>query len=168
MVEERAPLEPWRQATRVWLLAAAVVLAGLGVTVLLGVGLPTESAAICFSAAAACTLIAGLPFPYVVRAALCTALGVSLMSLGLDRIGPLGGLGLHGGDLRNLVRLVVATTLPAALLVRARYPTYPATRGVLAAAFVVALPLLYLEGSLALDPDVHWAVRTAAGATAVA
>ncbi|MBN2197121.1 MAG: hypothetical protein JW751_30225 [Polyangiaceae bacterium] len=167
MVEDRAPLEPWRGASRVWLLIAAASLAGLGLSVFLGVGLPKESMAVSFSAAAACALTAGLPFPYAARATLSAVLGLGLMSLGLSRIGPLAGLAMDGGETRDLLRLLVATTLPASLLVRARYPTYPATRAVLAVAVVMALPLLFLEGQLSLDPDVPWAARLAAGATAV-
>ncbi len=168
MVAERTPLEPWHRGGRLGLLGAALLLAALGSAVWAGFPLPYDAASTAFGAAAACALIALLPFSYPVRAILTVALSAGLMLLGLGGAGPLAGLAIDGTGPRDLVRLLVATTLPAALFLRGRYPSFPATRTLLGIVLALSLPLLWLEGRLALDPGVHWAVRAAATLAALA
>lgn len=168
MVADQAPLEPWHRGGRLGLLGAALLLTALGSAVWAGFPLPHDAASSAFGAAAACLLIALLPFSYPVRAILTAVVSAGLMLLGLEGAGPLAGLAIDGGQPRDLVRLLVATTLPAALFVRGRYPSFPATRTLLGVVLALSLPLLWLEGTLALAPGVHWAVRAAAALAALA
>lgn len=167
LAEERAPLQPWRVGVRLALLSCAVSLTVLGLGVWAGVGLPGEAAALSFSAAAGTAMIAVVPFAYPVRAAMTTLVGVALMTLGLQGMGPLAGLTVDGGTLKDLERMVVGSALPSALLLRARYPTFQLTRLLLGCAFLLAVPLLVTEVVLAVDHQLSWVTRLAAGTVAI-
>jgi hypothetical protein len=169
-----APLEPARQACRVWLvlIASGVALVGLALRLGLGVpGLRLEGATLSFAAAAAVATLALLPFPYPARAAMAVLTGVLLMGLGLRNTGPLAGLGFDGGQWRQLARLIALSVLPAALALRSRYPAYRPARLILGASLACAGPFFVLELTLALsagaDPLVRMLSAVASGLVAI-
>ena len=169
LAEELAPLEPGRLASRVWLLAVALLLALLGVALREGVGVPAsraEDATITFSAAGAVTALALLPFPYALRAAVSLLLALVLMTMGLRGAGPLSGLTVDGGELRALAMLVVLSTLPPALLLRARYSTCRWARPLLAIALGLAVPFLVLQVLLWSDQAAPFFSRLVAATNA--
>ncbi|HEV8246283.1 MAG TPA: hypothetical protein VGP93_10970, partial [Polyangiaceae bacterium] len=146
--EESAPLEPGRGAMRGWLLFVAFLLTALGFAFRRGLGIPGlegESALLSFAAAAAMAATAVLPFPYVVRASLALLLSASMMMLGVRGAGPLAGLEIDGGLLRDGARLLAATGLAAALMFRAHYTEYRRSRVLLLCGFALALPFLACE-----------------------
>jgi hypothetical protein len=163
--EEIAPIEPARQHCRAWLGVIAVGLAALGVAFRLGVGAPAvepSAGTIAFSAAGAIAAVAALPFPYALRAGVAVLLAVVLMLLGMRGAGPLAGLAVDGGSIRDVARLVAISALPAALLFRASYRAYGKARWVLATALVCAAPFVLLEIVLALNPSAPMVARAAA------
>lgn len=170
LADERAPLEPGRQSCRLWLGTIALGLALLGALLRVGLGPASriDDATVAFTIAGALAALALLPFPYALRAGVALLAGVGLMTLGLRGVGPLAGLGLDGGQARDILRLSVLTALPAALMLRARYAPYPPSRWIVVGAFVASLPLLVLEAQLALEAGVAPAVRVAAGVGVVA
>jgi hypothetical protein len=174
LAEEVAPLEPARQACRVWLVLIAAGIALVGVALRLGLGVPglrLEGATLSFALAAAIAALALLPFPYRARATMAVAGGTLLMGLGLRNIGPLAGLAFDGGEWRQLARLVAFSALPVALVLRTRYPAYPPVRWILVAGLACAGPFLVLEIVLgtngAADPLVRWLSAANAGVFAV-
>ena len=163
--EEVAPLEPARQACRVWLVLIAGGVAVLGLGLRLGLGIPglrLEGATVSFAAAAAIAALALLPFAYRARASVAVTTGVLLMGLGLESIGPLAGLAFDGAEWRQLGRLVALSVLPVALALRSRYPAYRPLRLVLGAALGCAGPFGVAELILALNPEVDPLVRVLA------
>jgi hypothetical protein len=157
LVDEVAPLEPARSACRVWLILMAAGWAAVGLVLELGAGVPEQrldAATVSFGTAAVVAALALLPLPYRARATLVLAAGGLLMSLGLRGLGPLGGLVVDGGEGRDLVRLMALAVLPAALGVRARYPTYRPSRWLLVAVAACAAPFLALELLLCVNPAV--------------
>jgi hypothetical protein len=168
--EEIAPIEPARQHCRVWLGVIAVGLAGLGVAFRLGVGAPAiepSAGTIAFSAAGAVAAVAALPFPYALRAGVALLLGVVLMLLGMRGDGPLAGLAVDGGSIRDVARLVALSALPAALLFRSSYRAYRNARWVLLAALGSAAPFLALELVLSFNASAPVLARAAAGLNVV-
>jgi hypothetical protein len=158
-----APLEPARQACRVWLVLIAAGIAAVGLGLRLGLGVPAsrlEGATLSFAAAAAVAALALLPFGYRARAAMALSTGVLLMGLGLRSIGPLAGLAFDGAEWRQLARLIAVSMLPAALALRSRYPAYRALRLVLVAGLACAGPFLVLELALTLNAGASPLVRT--------
>lgn len=126
----------------------ACSLALLGIAMRAGAD-PTPSqsgASVALGAAGAAAGLAVLPFPYVVRAAASTLLGVFLLGLGVVGAGPLGALALDGEQTNNVARAIALLFLPAALLFRARYRAYPRARLVLSVGLVAALPFAVASG----------------------
>jgi hypothetical protein len=166
LVDEIAPLEPARSTCRIWLILLAAAWAAVGLALELGAGVPEqrlEAATVSFGTAAVVAALALLPLPYRARATLVLAAGGLLMSLGLRGLGPLGGLVVDGGEWRDFARLMALAVLPAALLVRARYPTYHPSWWLLGTAAACAAPLLALELMLCLDPAVDPLIRMFSG-----
>lgn len=164
--EDLAPTEPGKQQLRYWLLGIALALIGLGVAFRYAVGAPElrlDASTICFSAAGALAAAALLPFGYALRAGVSLVLGVGLIVLGFRGAGPLNGIALDGGLLRDLTRVITLTCLPAALLLRAHYRAYSVARWLLAAALVLSLPFVVTEGLLALNEISELVTRIAAG-----
>ncbi len=163
LASERAPIEPDGVAVRSLLGSIAVGLLLVGGALQAGLGPSTPDASpIAFGAAGMVATLALLPFPYAVRAALSLLVGGVLMALGLRASGPLAGLVVDGGQGRDLVRMLTLTLLPGALMVRARYASYGATRWILAGALVASAPFLVLEATLATATDVALVTRVAA------
>lgn len=163
--EELAPLQPARASCRLWLVLVAIALVALGLAMRFGVGVPADraqAATIAFSAAGALAAVAALPFPYSLRAAVAVLVGLVLMGLGLQSGGPLGGLTVDGSLARGIARLVTLTTLPAALLFRARYPAFVRARAILAVGLALALPFVVLEGLLIADGTAPTVARAGA------
>lgn len=163
--EEIAPLEPARQNCRRWLAVIAAGLAMLGVAFRLGVGLPAVdpgAGTIAFSAAGAVAAVALLPFPYALRAGVALLLGAVLMVLGVRGAGPLAGLAVDGGLLRDAMRLLAMTVLPAALMFRVRYRAYARARVVLTLALALAVPFVVLEVLLTANASAPIVARAAA------
>lgn len=164
--EDLAPSEPGKRQFRFWLIGIALALIGLGFAFRHGIGNPElrwQAATLSFSAAGALIATALLPFGYGLRAGVSFAIGIGLMALGLRGSGPLSGIALDGGLLRDLTRLVTLTFLPAALLFRAHYRAYKRARYMLATALVLTLPFVATEGLLALNDSAGWVTRIAAG-----
>jgi hypothetical protein len=167
LADELAPLEPMRDSCRLWLLGVALALSVLGLAMREGVGVPAsrlEGSSVSFSAAGAAAAVALLPFPYALRAAVSVLLGAVLATVGLRGSGPLAGLVVDGGGLHSLARLVALSTLPAALMLRARYTQARAVRWVLRGAWLLALPFMGLQVLLCLDPVAPLVSRVGAGA----
>ena len=163
--EEVSPLEPARHSCRLVLGSVALAMALLGVALRLGIGTPAVDAGagtIAFSAAGAIGAVSLLPFPYALRAGVALLLGVVLMLLGIRGSGPLAGLAVDGGLLRDAMRLLAASTLPAALIFRARYRAYPRARTLLSLALVLALPFVALEIALTANASAPLVARIAA------
>ncbi len=157
-----------------WLVVIAALIAAVGFSLRLGLGVPAtrlEDATLSFAAAAAVASLALLPFPYRARAAMALATGGLLMGFGLRQVGPLAGLGFDGGHWRQLARLVTLSVLPTVLALRARYPAYRPVRFILGAGLLCAGPFLVLELALALNPTADPLVRAlsavSAGAVAI-
>lgn len=164
--EDLAPTEPGRQQLRYWLLGIALALVGLGVAFRYVVGAPElrlQASTICFSAGGALAAAAVLPLGYALRAGVSLVVGSGLLVLGFRGAGPLSGIALDGGLLRDLTRIVTLTCLPAALLLRAHYRAYPLARWLLAAALVLSLPFVITEALLTLNQSSVLAIRVAAG-----
>ncbi len=169
--EDLAPAEPGRVQFRFWLVGIAVALVGLGFAFRHGIGNPElrwQAATVSFSAAGALIATALLPFGYGLRAGVSLAIGIGLMALGLRGSGPLSGIALDGGLLRDLTRLITLTFLPAALLFRAHYRAYRRARYMLAAALILSLPFVVTEGLLALNDSAEVVTRVAAGVNVLA
>lgn len=165
LLDEVAPLEPGRSSVRGTFLALAAGMLALGVGHRLGLGLPVgkpDQAPIAFAAAGALAAVGLLPFSYGPRAALGFLLGIGLMALGLRGAGPLGGLAMDGGELRDGARLLTLTAVPAALMIRARYSSYAVTRWLLASALGISIPFLVLQGLLLADGTAPAVLRVAA------
>lgn len=137
--EDLAPLEPGRGAGRLAVAGVALALALLGVAIRLGAGsggLPNDASSVTFAIAGAALCLSALPFSYSIRAAAVAGLGLALIVLGIDDVGPL----VVARSASDLARLVALIALPGALLFRARYRAYRRARWVLVAALVASLP----------------------------
>ncbi len=169
--EELAPLRPAATAARWWLAGTALALGLLGLAYRFGLGLPGETISASsetFGAAAALAGLAILPFPYVVRAVASLAVGVALMSAGVAGIGPLGGVAVDGGTIRDITRMVTLAVLPASLLFRVSYRAYGRARVILTIALLLSLPFLVGQILLAANSGVSEITRLAAGLAAAA
>jgi hypothetical protein len=127
-----------------------------------GAGVPgaeAESAVLSLSAAGTLIAVAGLPFPYGVRAGLALSIAVTTMLLGLRGAGPLAGLAVDGGLFRDALRLLAVTALSAGLFFRSTYSEYGRSRVLLLVAFALALPFLGAEVALVVSTDVSLAAR---------
>ena len=159
--EELAPLQPALRQSRYWFIAVATALALLGMGFQSGVG-DAGAATIAYSAAGAVAAVAILPFPYALRAGVALLLGWVLMALGLKGSGPLTELVNYDGNWGGVFRMLTLTLLPAALLFRARYRTYPRARRLLAAALLASLPFVVAAVTRSLNVDAGLIARAAA------
>ncbi|HVW28515.1 MAG TPA: hypothetical protein VHC69_24290 [Polyangiaceae bacterium] len=164
--EDMAPLEPDRRVGQQAVGGVAIVLALLGVVLrqhaeraLVG----DTAASLSFASSGAAAALACLPFSYSVRAIAVCALGMVLMILGADSVGPLAGLRLDSTMQLETARLLVLATLPAALLFRARYRGYPRARVVLGFALIAATPFAVTRGIIAANSAASLVDRVAAG-----
>jgi hypothetical protein len=121
-----------------------------------------DAAHIGFAAAGAVAATALLPFPYAARASVVALLGAVLAILGLRGSGPLAGLAADGGELRDAMRLVALSALPAVLFFRSQYQTYARARGLVVLGLLLATPFAGLEVHLALDATAPTVARVAA------
>jgi len=144
LMEDLAPIEPSRTAARLWCAAVGVGFAGLGALPLLGVRPGGTTAALSSFLFGGVTLAAALTrVSYRHRAVAMLILGMVAALVGLGGAGPAANIATSAPVL-GFARLLAATTLPAALLFRARYRAYAGARWLLAAAFVCALPFVIL------------------------
>ena len=160
--DDAAPLEPGRRSIRLWLLAVAVGLGLLGWAFSRGAGVPgieAESAVLALSAAGTLVSIAALPFPYGVRAGLGLSISLTLMALGLRGAGPLAGLAVDDGLLRDALRLLAVSALSAGLMFRSTYSEYGRSRVLLLIAFGLSLPFLGAEVALVASTDANLTAR---------
>ncbi|MDI1452019.1 hypothetical protein [Polyangium sp. 6x1] len=146
LMEDLAPIEPSRQAARFWCAAVGLGFAGLGALPLLGVRPGGTSAALPCFLLGGVTLAAALTrVTYRHRGVAMLVLGMLTALVGLGGAGPAAGIAASAPVL-GFARLLAATTLPAALLFRARYRAYAGARWLLGGAFLCALPFVILTG----------------------
>jgi hypothetical protein len=163
--EDLAPLQPGKGSARWILIATAMALAFLGMAMRGGLGAHAgapDAAGISFAAAGALGCVGLLPFPYALRAGVGVFFGFLLMLLGVRGLGPLGGMAVDGGVVRDICRLTAMSCLPAALLFRAHYRAYRRARLVLAAALLLSAPFAVAETLLALDASAPSIARASA------
>lgn len=161
--EDIAPLEPGRGAGRLGIGGVALALLLLGFAMRFGVGrgaLPANASSVTFAAAGATVAVAALPFSYPIRAGAAAALGLALIALGMDRVGPLS-LARSTSDAMRFVALIA---LPGALLFRARYRAYRRARWVLVVALLASLPFALDRARAVADASLPIALRAGAAA----
>jgi hypothetical protein len=153
LMEDLAPVEPARRAARVWCAALGLAFLALGALPLLGLregGVQAATPSFVFGGIALLAALA--PVTYRLRAAAMVVLGILSAATGLRGVGPAMGIAV-GGMLWGICRVVAASTLPAALLFRARYRAYSGARWILGVAFLSALPFLVLAAVTLLRFD---------------
>ncbi|HVK71369.1 MAG TPA: hypothetical protein VM694_43250 [Polyangium sp.] len=144
LMEDLAPIEPARQAARFWCAAVGLGFAGLGALPLVGLRPGGTVAALVSFVLGGVTLAAALTrVSYRHRGVAMLVLGMLAALVGFGGVGPAAGIAASA-PLLGFARLLAATTLPAALLFRARYRAYAGARWLLAGAFVCALPFVIL------------------------
>ncbi|WP_282415997.1 hypothetical protein [Polyangium sp. 15x6] len=156
LMEDLAPIEPSRQAARFWCAAVGLGFAGLGALPLVGVRPGGTVAALPYFLLGGVTLAAALTrVSYRHRGVAMLVLGMLTALVGFGGSGPAAGIAANA-PLLGFARLLAATTLPAALLFRARYRAYAGARWLLAGAFLCALPfvLLTVLRLAALSPEL--------------
>jgi hypothetical protein len=161
--EDIAPFEPGRGAGRLGIGGVAVALLLLGLAMRFGVGrgaLAANASSVTFAAGGAGLAVAALPFSYPIRAGAAAALGIALIALGMDGIGPLSIV----RSTPDALRFVALIALPGALLFRARYRAYRRARWVLVAALVAALPYAVDRARTVADASLPIALRAGAAA----
>ncbi|MBK8257476.1 MAG: hypothetical protein IPK82_33010 [Polyangiaceae bacterium] len=142
LIEDLAPVEPLGQRARVLCIVVGVLFAGLGALMHLSVE-RGHSALIPSIVVGAVTLFAAVArVTYRQRAVAMVALGAIVAVLGVAGTGPAQGTA-QAGALWSVARFVGATTLPAALLFRARYRAFTGARLLLGFAFLVSLPYAF-------------------------
>lgn len=168
--EDLAPSQPGARVGRLLVGAMAIALGLLGLAVRLGMVEPShgvDPSSVAFTAAAVAAAVAALPFSYELRAAAVAVLGLALMGLGVEGLGP--AVPVSGTKLGNAARFAAISVLPAALLFRARYRAYPKARIVLTAALLLAVPFLVGNSREVLNPALPALERASAlGAAATA
>ena len=148
--EDVAPRQPGATRGR-WVTAGvAISLLFLGVALRLSGDATPGSASVAIGVGGAAAALAALPFPYSIRAVSISALGLLLMVAGLDGAGPLAA-GHVGGGGSEVARLLSLSTLPGALLFRARYRAYPRARLVLGLALLASVPFAISQTLVAAD-----------------
>jgi hypothetical protein len=146
--EDLAPYRPAERSGRLALGSIALALTCLGVGIRFGLGpgpVSPDASSLSFAAGGAALASALLPFPYALRAAVSTALGVALLALGLSEAGPLAALGASGPKWQAAARFGAMTILPAALFFRATYRAYRPARACLAVAVLLAMPFAWTQ-----------------------
>jgi hypothetical protein len=164
--EDLAPLEPGRGAGRLAIGGVALALVLLGLALRFGVGrgsLPASASSLTFAAAGAALALAALPFSYPIRAGAAASLGLALIALGSERIGPIS----IARSVPDLARLAALVSLPGALLFRARYRAYPRARWVLVSALVASLPFAIDRSRVIADGSMPIALRAGAAADVI-
>jgi hypothetical protein len=147
LMEDLAPVEPSREAARIWCAALGLSFAILGILPLVGLRSGGLEAAIPSLVIGAIAMVAALSrVTYRQRA-------IAMVVLGLIS----GIVGLHttrGGGLGwNLARLLPSIALGAALMFRARYRAYTGARVFLGLALVSSIPFL-IQAGLGLSAGV--------------
>ena len=131
--EDLAPIEPGRNASRLWDGGAALLYLGVGICLRLDLGvsqLAPQASAICLAAAAASGATALVPFPYLWRAVVGAMVGATVVTLGLFGAGPLALLTAPDSSAWiEALRVLTCTALPAALLFRSLLPSLPSRSG---------------------------------------
>jgi hypothetical protein len=144
LMEDLAPVEPWRDAARIWCAAVGIGVAAFGLFPVLGVQAGGMRAAAPSFVLGAVALVAALArVSYRQRAVAMLVLGLLCAVTGLGGAGPASGISVDGGG-AGLARIAAATALPAALIFRARYRAYAGARWLLASAFVLTFPFVLL------------------------
>jgi len=147
--EDLAPIEPGRNASRLWDAGAALLYLGVGICLRFNLGvsdLAPQASAVCLAAAAACGATALVPFPYLWRAMVGGLVGAAVVTLGLFGAGPLALLAAPDSSRWvEVLRVVTCVALPAALLFRSYYRAYQRGRALLGVAFALAVPFLIHE-----------------------
>ena len=147
--EDLAPIEPGRNASRLWDGGAALLYLGVGICIRLDLGvsqLAPQASAICLAAAAASGATALVPFPYLWRAVVGAMVGAAVVTLGLFGAGPLALLTAPDSSAWvEALRVLTCTALPAALLFRSYYRAYRRGRALLGVAFLLALPFSFTK-----------------------
>lgn len=140
LMDDLAPVEPSREAARIWCAALGLSFAIFGILPLIGARAGGLGAAVPSLVIGAIAVVAALPgITYRQRAIAMVVLGLLSDVVGLQGTG-VGGLGW------NLARLVPAITLGAALMFRARYRAYNGARIFLGAALASSLPFVIQAG----------------------
>ncbi|MFO0762483.1 MAG: hypothetical protein U0359_38950 [Byssovorax sp.] len=146
-MDDLAPLEPSRDAARIWCVALGLSFEAFGALPLIGLRPGGVKAAIPSLVIGAIAMVAALPgITYRQRAIAMVVLGLLSDIVGLQGTGA-GGLGW------NLARLVPAITIGAALMFRARYRAYTGARIFLGLALASSLPFV-IQVSLGLGGGV--------------
>ncbi|MEO7332239.1 MAG: hypothetical protein ABI193_26925 [Minicystis sp.] len=140
LMDDLAPVEPSRDAARLWCAALGLCFAIFGTLPLIGVRLGGLGAAVPSLVLGAIAMVAALPgITYRQRAIAMVVLGLLSDIVGLQGTA-VGGLGW------NLARLVPAIAIGAALMFRARYRAYTGARVFLGAALLSSLPFVVQVG----------------------
>ena len=120
--EDLAPIEPGRNASRLWDGGAALLYLGVGVCLRLDLGvsqLAPQASAVCLAAAAASGATALVPFPYLGERRRRGTVGAAVAILGLFGAGPLALLTAPDSSAWvETLRVLTCIALPAALLFR--------------------------------------------------
>jgi len=145
--EVLAPLAPWSRSLRVWDVVFAFVLAAIGVSVHLEILVPTRGGPLLdFVLCGVLLVCAAVPGSYAVRGAGALLVGLLLFSLGLFRVGPLGDwVPPNESAIAYGLSFPAMVVLPAALLLRDRYPQYVGAKHALLIAFVLTLPAIVVR-----------------------
>jgi hypothetical protein len=152
--EDLAPIEPGRQASRLWDGGLAILYLAVGICLRLDLGVSRVSpnaAAVCIAAAAATGVTAVVPFPYLWRAVVAGLIGAFVAVIGLFGGGPLALLrSPWSTPWVETFRVVTCVALPAALLFRSHYRAYQRGRVLLGIAFLLSIPFLAHEAIAAM------------------
>jgi hypothetical protein len=165
LMDDLAPVKPGEAAAR--FLAAVVGLLLIAAAGLLprGPGGASPWPAVVLGGIALVAAMA--PASYRQRAIALLVVGLLLAALGLRGVGPASGMAT-GGEIWGFFRFLAATTLPAALLFRARYRAYAKARWILAASFVAAVPFLVRTAAMLAGAELDWwHLGAVAGAVAI-
>ncbi|EYF05286.1 antenna complex, alpha/beta subunit [Chondromyces apiculatus DSM 436] len=140
LMEDLAPMEPARDAARLWCAAIGLVFIALGALLIAGLRQGGGASGFIGVMLGGLTLVLALTrITYRQRAAAMLGIGVMATVLGLVGSGPAMGIEA-GGKGWGVARAVAAAALPAALAFRGRYRAYAGARWLLGAAFATALP----------------------------
>jgi hypothetical protein len=148
-MEDLAPVEPARDAARIWCACMGAAFLLFGALPLLG--LVRDGAPLPWFVTGVIALVASITrVTYRQRAVAMVVLG--LLS-GMVALRAAGLMLLHadGGAAWALTRLLAAVALPAAALFRARYRAYAGARVFLGVALAVALPFAAHASTVLLD-----------------
>jgi hypothetical protein len=164
--DEVAPRAPARKAIRLALLAFAATFLVGAVAATTGLGPVRLTAPWAFEGALGTALVALFaafaPVPYGARAWIATLAGAAPLAMGAAHIGPLARLG-DDGTTATAAMAVMGTALPGALVFRARYRAFRASRVILSVALIASVPAIALLGLAALAGSGSTGERLLAG-----